>query len=54
MNIRVRLNMFKPSSRHTLDYMSGCFFAEMIDKMIDEVLLALLTKDLLIRAISLS
>jgi len=47
MNMRLRLNIFKTSSQHVLEDESECFFVYVIDRMIEEVLPAMRSKDIL-------
>jgi len=47
MNMRVRLNIFKACSQLVPEDESECFFNDVIDEMIEEVLPAILNKDFL-------
>ena len=45
MNMRVRLNIFKPSAQPMFEDESECFFVNIIDGMIEEALPAILNSD---------
>ena len=45
VNMRVRLNIFQACSQPMLEDESECFFIDVIDEMIEEALLAILSND---------
>ena len=45
MNMRVRLNIFKASAQPVFEDESECFFVDVIDKMIEEALPAIMSND---------
>jgi len=45
MNMRVRLNIFRASTQPMFKDESECFFVDVIDEMIEEALLAILSND---------
>ena len=45
MNMRVKLNIFKASSQPVHEAESKCFFVDVIDKMIEDAIPAILNKD---------
>ena len=45
INIRVRLNIFKPSSQLVIQVESECLFIDVIDEMIEKALPIILSND---------
>ena len=45
MNMRVRLNIFKASTQPVFEDESECFFIDVIDKMVEKALPAILSSD---------